>query len=111
MSLSVGEERRFDGVYVAHWEVSRFEIIIGRWCFGLFATTERCELETVAGIETLKTQLFGGQLPENWRHSGGVRFAMSFEGQVLESGYFGHDGWCRWRVRVVRWLSVERLDT
>jgi hypothetical protein len=110
VSLSVGEERQFDGTYVAHWEVSRFEIVTGRRFFGLLETTECCRLETAEGIEPLEAVLFGGQIPENWRRSGGARFAMSFEGRVLERGDFGHMGWCRWRVLVLRWLNVERLD-
>jgi hypothetical protein len=109
MSFAVGEERRFDGIYIAHWEVSRFETVSGRWFFGLLAKIERCQLETADGVEPLIDKLFGGREPENWRHSGGARFAMSFDGRVVERGHSGHKGWCRWRVLVLRWLRAERV--
>ena len=79
MLLSVGQERRFDGIYVAHWEVSRFEFVCGRWFFGLFAKIEKCQLET-DGVEDVYEKLFRGKLPENWRHSPAIRFAFSVEG-------------------------------
>jgi hypothetical protein len=105
--LVVGESRLFDGEYIAHWEVSRFELAAPRrWWF---RRVECCELETRAGLATLGDVLFGAEpLPENWRESG-RRFAMSFAGTVLERGHFGHIGWCRWRVRVEEWHSVAEL--
>ena len=109
MALALGEERRFDGIYFAHWEVSRFEVVCGRWFFGLYEKTERCQWEAADGVESPIDKLFDGEPPTNWRHSGGARFSMSFDGRVVETGHFGHRGWCRWRLLILRWLSVERL--
>jgi len=109
MSLTVGEARRFDGVYFAHWEISHFKIETGRRFFGLVKETERCALVTGDDVEPLSGKLFPEGLPPNWRMSFGVRFAMSFDGRVLEHGRFGHAGWCHWRVRVLRWIHVARV--
>ena len=110
MSFRDGEERRFDGEYVAHWEVSRFETVDGTRLFGLLNRVERCQLETGEGVESIVDRLFGGKMPEDWRHSPGARFAVTFDGKVLERGRFGHRGWCRWRLLVKRWLKVERIS-
>lgn len=109
MSFNIGETRQFDGIYIANWEVSRFEIVTGKRFFGLLETVERCQLETEPAIETVIGKLFAGKLPDNWRHHDAVRFALSFVGCAVEKGYFGHMGWCRWRLRVQKWLSVEKL--
>ena len=109
MFWTVGEERRFDGVYIAHWEVPRFEAVTGRWLIGWLPKIEACELRTGDGVEPLGDVLFGGREPANWRHSPGVRFTMSFEGRVTERGRFGHMGWCRWRILVLRWIRIEPI--
>jgi hypothetical protein len=111
MSLAIGEQRQYDGIYVVNWEVARFEVVTGKRFFGLFENVERCHLVTADGVESIIDKLFGGELPDDWRHHGAVSFALSFDGCAIENGRFGHMGWCRWRVRLDKWLSVKNLDS
>src|SRR5262245_50960539 len=105
--LIVGESKRFEGVYIAHWEIPRCELTQKRrWWF---PRVERCALEPRAGIGTGARMLCGTQ-PLYWPdHPVGKIVDMSFTATVLARGSFGHMGWCRWRLRVEEWHSISDL--
>ncbi len=102
--MAVGVERRFDGLYFVHWEVPRFEFVSRRSLWGLLKRYERCRLSTAEGVESVVDKLGLSS-----RDSPGQVLAVSFIGKVLERGRFGHRGWCRWRLLVQEWLTVERV--
>lgn len=109
MKLYVGLEGEFEGIYIAHWEVSRFEMeITERKWWGVSRRKERCRLELPEGIESPWFKEWDGEAPPNWRHMGGLSFDVQFAGQVIEEGHFGHKGWCHWRIQVNKFLKVEK---
>jgi hypothetical protein len=101
-NLRVGSSGRFQGVYHAHWEWSRFELAVpSRWLPG----NRRVLCELVAGAAPFPVAL--GELPG--RHDPAARFAVTVDADVIAHGNFGHRGTLRWRLLVRRWVAVERL--
>jgi len=101
-SLQVGSSGRFQGVYHAHWEWSRFELAVpSRWRPG----NRRVLCELVAGAGPFPAAL---AVPAG-RHDPGARFAVTVDADVNAHGNFGHLGTLRWRLLVRHWVTVERL--
>lgn len=95
----VGKPADFDGTFIVHWEVSRFDWNArGRqpkWGEGLF-----CQLEWPNGIPQ--------QFIVNDRGRGNA-FHLQFRGRVLEYGHFGHKGMCSYRVMVEEASLLEDI--
>jgi hypothetical protein len=103
----VGQPTRCSGVYVMHWEVTRFVIRVPRRWFG--SRSLRCELvPAVGGQPRNPLEFLGEPLPQDWRHHPALRFNVTVDVTPLEQGRFGHLGWLRWRLRVDDWVSVTR---
>jgi hypothetical protein len=101
-SLQVGSSGRFQGVYHAHWEWSRFELAVpSRWRPG----NRRVLCELVAGAGPFPAAL---AVPAG-RHDPGARFAVTVDADIIAHGNFGHLGTLRWRLLVRHWIAVERL--
>jgi hypothetical protein len=101
--LQVGSSGRFQGVYYAHWEWSRFELVVpSRWRPG----NRRVLCELVAGAGSFPAAL---AVPAG-RHDPGARFAVTVDADVIAHGNFGQLGTLRWRLLVRHWVAVERLD-
>lgn len=99
--LTVGSSGRFDGVYHAHWEWSRFEIDVpGRW----WRRQVYCDLvsDTVRWPTEILRATEGGRTSY-------AKFAIAIDADVIERGNFGHRGTLRWRLAVRRWVDVQPL--
>ena len=108
-TFPIGASARYSGRLIMHWEWPRFEIKEPRRLLG--ARTVRCELVEGDEIGGSPLELIGGSLPENWRHHPGLAFNVTLDATPLARGSFGHRGTLEWRLRVDRWVSVERLQT
>lgn len=108
--LYVGLKGEFAGLYIAHWEVSRFVITTGRRLWGLAEAQERCQLEYGEGVDVPWFQKWGGEEPPNWMDMCLI-FDVRLEGEVLEEGHFGHRGWCHWRILVTRFIEVNERSS
>ncbi len=97
--VSASEE--FDGTYVAHWELARFEVAVGRGLFGR-QKVERWYPRFPADFE-LPDQ------PGLGRGPGGT-YAMRVRGSLGPKGKFGHLGTCSREIRVAEVLSCEPIS-
>ena len=70
----------------------------------------RCELRAAPGLPESALELLGMELPEAWRHHPPLRFAVTADVVPLERESFGHGGHMKWRLQVVRWVSVVALN-
>ena len=109
MTWELNKETEFSGVYVAHWEVPRFEWDTGRrlW-FGLKDEKVNCQLEFPEGMPDPFLETIGGQLPANWRSHPGLRWHVRLRGALIEKGHFGHRGWCSFRLKVSKVLDLSQ---
>lgn len=99
--LTVGLSGRFEGVYYAHWEWSRFEIDVpGRW----WRRQVRCDLvsDEVRWPDEILRPAEGGRTYY-------AKFAVTVDADVIERGSFGHRGTLRWRLAVRRWVDAQAL--
>ena len=110
LPLILGRTQICRGVYVAHWEFSRFttrqprRILPG-------AVNTYCELVAPSGRAISPLEVLGVTLPpaSEGRHSPGLRFAVTAEVTPTARGRFGHRGALTWRLRVDRWIDVQQL--
>jgi hypothetical protein len=101
-NLRVGSFGRFQGVYHAHWEWSRFELAVpSRWV----PRNRPVLCELVPGDAPFPTALAA----PTGRHHPATRIAVTVDADVIAHGNFGHRGTLRWRLLVRRWVAVERL--
>ena len=108
--LVLGETVRVHGVYVAHWEVARFELRRRRRYRWLGDARVLCLLEPREGIADGVRDVAGVPQPDNWRLHPGLRFDVVADVTPVEYGRFGHRGMLRWRLRVEEWVSVAQVD-
>lgn len=84
-------EGEFRGIYVAHWEVSRFVITTGRTLIGR-ARTEKWQALFPPGFE----------LPHPVdRNSPGRAYEMRVRGRLGAKGNYGHMGFCSRQLEVL----------
>ena len=101
VQLQVGVPVRVAGVYVAHWELPRFELRLRHR-----PRPVRCGLVTTSGDTADVFEAAGVAVPADWRHHPGLQFDVVADVTPLQEGRFGHHGLQRWRLRVDRWVSV-----
>ncbi len=98
------EEREYTGVYVAHWEVPRLVVEVGRRFFGLAARVERWLPVFPEGFE-----LPGGQEGSSMR--GPARFCrITVRGRLEPRGRYGHMAGCSRAVFVSEVISCQQID-
>lgn len=90
--------REFQGVYVAHWEIARFEVRVGRGLLG-FPKIEKWYAQFPPGFE----------LPDAppLARGPGRKYAMRVKGRLGPKGRFGHLGICNHQLEVTEVLSCE----
>jgi len=109
LSLEIGKEREFAGVYVLHWEVTRFVVAGTPRFFGLFRPTVRCLLEIPEGVHVPWRDEWEALRP-NWRGCPGLAFNVKLTGVVVEKGNFGHMGICRYKIKVHEIIKAEKYS-
>lgn len=93
----------FEGIYVQHWEVTRFAVVQGRKWFGL---RPRVVLFLpFFDVEALREQ--GVELHSDRQ---GATYRMKVRGRLGPSGSFGHRGICRHQLHVEEILECEKTD-
>ena len=102
--LVVGQAAEVTGIYVMHWEWTRFEIRRSRW-----RRPERCQLVPAPGVPASPLEFLGRELPTDWRRHPGLRFEVLAVAMPVEHGHFGHMGTLHWRLRVDEWLDVHQI--
>jgi hypothetical protein len=102
--FQIGHPIRCSGLYVLQWEWPRFEVKQPtRW---FLARLVRCELIDDGILEALLGP--GGKLPTDWRHHPPLEFDVTVDVTPAARGSFGHRGTLHWRLRVDRWVNVQR---
>ena len=93
----IGQELIFEGKYISHWEIPRFELM-----------SVHCQLDIPfeGGWDWLLTALGNPSIRADYSGT----FDLSFRGKVVEKGRFGHMGLCTYRIEVIEILSVERFS-
>ena len=100
------EEQEFEGVYVAHWEVSRFIVQAGKGLFGLW---QRIEKWCPSFPETFVLPEKAGEVVEP---RGPARyFRMRVRGRLGPKGSFGHRGICNRELVISEVLDCEETST
>ena len=104
----LNQVREFQGTYVSHWECPRFEWETGRrrW-FGLMPERVLCELEFENGVPPEISQDWSDAAA--WRQSPAIRFRLHIRGSLIEKGWFGHRGWCSFKLKVSKVFEIKRL--
>lgn len=104
----IGQPSRCSGLYVMHWEASRFEVQLSQRFLG--SRPVHCELVAAEGQPRNPLAVLCEPLPDDWRHHAGLRFDVTVDVTPLEEGSFGHRGWLRWRLRVDQWVGVVKVQ-
>jgi hypothetical protein len=91
----IGSEQIFTGVYISHWEIPRFEMML-----------VNCQLDIPfeGGWDWLTEALENPTTRDGYAGT----FNLEFRGKIIEKGTFGHMGMCRYRIEVLEILSVSR---
>jgi hypothetical protein len=105
-NASSPDEREYEGVYVAHWEVARF-VVLGRRVLG-FLWRRVHKWQPLFPREFRLPDLTEGVRPGR----GAPRYyRMRVRGTVGPRGHFGHLGLCEGQLTISAVLSFERTDT
>jgi hypothetical protein len=97
------EIEEFEGVYVAHWEVARFAVQVGRGLFG------RPRIEKWQALFPGGFRLPGAEAPD--RRSPGKTYRMRVRGRLSTAGRFGHRGICTRQLEIVEVLTCEETSS
>jgi hypothetical protein len=99
--MTPGEQlQEFEGVYVAHWEIARFEVTVGRSFLGRQA------------IEKWYPRFpHDFELPDSpgFDRGPGRKYTMRVRGRLGPKGRFGHLGICSRELDVTEVLSCDRV--
>ena len=98
----LANEADFEGVYVAHWEASRFVVDAGRGPFGLWRRVEKWATQFPPD--------FAGVAPPE-RRSNPRYFRMRVRGTIGPKGAYGHRGICSRQLQVSEVLACEETST
>lgn len=109
VTWKVGETLRVRGLYVQHWEWSRFEIPQPRRHRWFSSRPVLCRLEPREGIAPTVADAAGVWVPRD-RRNPVVYFDVVADVTPVEEGHFGHRGTLHWRFRVEEWVWVQQLD-
>jgi hypothetical protein len=93
-------EQEYEGIYVAHWEVSRFVVSRGGWFFGL--------VQIVQHWQPVFPEDFAA--PIRGRRDDAAYYRMKLRGTLGPRGFFGHMGICRRQLFVKRILSCDKTE-
>jgi hypothetical protein len=105
MNIQADKEGEYAGRYIAHWEVERVEIVVGRWLFGLLPRMEAWMPSFPQRFELPDQERY----KEGWHRHPGRQFAIRFIGTPSEAGRFGHMGGCRRRVSIRQVLELTEV--
>ena len=106
MNIVANQEAEFSGRYIAHWEVERIEIEVGRRFFGLFPKSEAWQPTFPPGFD-LPNQ---NKYQANWSRHPGRRFLIRFIGVPTAMGRFAHMGMCRRQVEIRKVIELEEIS-
>jgi hypothetical protein len=107
--VGLGSEIIFEGVYVSHWQVPRFQLQAVEHNGVQKNATGNCwcALTLPEHIPPPWFHSSNYMRPLGWTRMEAIPFQMRFRGRALESGHFGYQGWCRWRIEVTEILLCE----
>ena len=108
-SFEIGIEQEFTGIYVMHWEITRFVVAGAPRFFGLITPKVKCTLEIPEGLDVPWRDELEALRP-NWRHCPGLSFTVKLSGVVVDKGNFGHMGICRYKIKVHEIIEAKKYS-